>query len=357
MADPAGNCRDSATACAVVPDEGIHCGDGTRPQRVRGGRTGSVPITGKVAAIIFVVALAVVFGVSRPPGGTEDVGRVVLEALLIAAASAPLILLWVIRPYVAERRQVQARMAKMNEMLRREIDERLAVEEQLRTHESELELRIEEMDYVKQLVEEQAADAVGMAEDLAAQKQAVEESRRQNEYLANHDTLTGLPNRRSFEQVLKRATEAARVKGSLVTLIYVDLDNFKTVNDTLGHASGDDLLVQVADRLQAVVRDSDFVARLGGDEFAVMTVHKAGVRDGALADFAERIRAALAISVEGPDSAIPVSATLGIATFPMDAADEVSLLVCADRAMYAAKQRGRNCVAFHRELAADTTVE
>jgi diguanylate cyclase (GGDEF)-like protein len=280
------------------------------------------------------------------PQGPAAAGGALLLAALAMLLSSPASVLWAIRPYVAERRAAAARLAEMQRVLRQETDARIAAEERLRTREQEFGQQIDEIEYVKQLVEQQAADTVGLAEDLAAQKQAIEESKQQNEYLANHDTLTGLPNRRHFEDALHRRKEAAQAAGSSLALIYLDLDNFKTVNDSLGHARGDELLIEVATRLRAVVRDDDFVARLGGDEFAVV----ATTGDMGLA---QRIRAALQIAVESGNGTIPVSATLGVAIFPADAANERSLLRCADRAMYAAKGRGRNCVVFHRSLAGE----
>jgi len=190
-----------------------------------------------------------------------------------------------------------------------------------------------------------------MAEDLAIQKKAVEESEREKEYLANHDMLTGLPNRRHFEEMLAQLKETARSKRKALTLIYIDLDNFKTVNDTLGHQRGDDLLLEVADQLRATVRDTEFVARLGGDEFAIVTTAFTTGSDTGISRFAERLRASLELSVTDGDHTIPVTAALGIASCPDDAPDALSLLRSADRAMYAAKEGGRNRVVIFSELA------
>ena len=314
----------------------------------------SLVIAAKVATIVCVIELAIMLVFSVLPFAPQGVAAAMLDAILLALITAPLILLWVIRPYIAARHLAYEQLANMNRMLRREIDERMAAEEKLRAREYDLERQIQEIDYVKQLVEEQAANAVGIAEDLAAQKQAVEQSERRNEYLANHDTLTGLPNRRHFEQRLTQLKEAAQATDGAVMLIFVDLDNFKAVNDTLGHQRGDDLLVQVAAQLRASVRAGEFVARLGGDEFAVVSTQFRPRRDAELERVAERIRSALAISIAAATGVIPVRATLGIATYPADAADEQVLLRCADRAMYAAKERGRNCVVFYHDLESAT---
>jgi diguanylate cyclase (GGDEF)-like protein len=350
--------RDIEPTKSVAVESG-HAGTGLRlsdpaPASADGaendGFFASLLISAKIASIVCVVELGIAVFVSAVPALSSAGSIRIFYSILLAVISAPMILVWVVRPYIAERRRAYGRIAGMNQMLRREIDERLAAEEKLRAHEYELEMQIQEMDYVKQLVEEQASDAVGLAEDLAMQKQAVEESERRNEYLANHDMLTGLPNRRHFEQRLGEMKAEAASKDGAVTLIFVDLDNFKTVNDTLGHQRGDDILVQVANRLSESVRNSDFVARLGGDEFAVVLAHFTPASRDKLLEFAERMRTALAISVDGPAGVIPVSAALGIATYPADAADEHTLLKCADRAMYAAKAHGRNLVVFHRDL-------
>lgn len=355
----AGYENDDATVDASdAPGADVRFGDAARPTLMataakdeQSGSAVSLAISAKVGLIVFVAELAIMLvfeAMPVLPGGNV---LAVLDAVLLAAIVTPPILFWIIRPYIQARHAAIGQLANMNRMLRHEIDERMAAEERLRAHEHDLEMQIQEMDYVKDLIEQQAADAVGMAEDLAVQKQAVEESERRNEYLANHDTLTGLPNRRQFERMLTQLKDMAQKRDGSITVIYVDLDNFKTVNDTLGHQRGDDLLVQVADLLQRSTRDSDLVARLGGDEFAVVSTQFNHGRDRELQGFAERVRSSLAIPVKASDSVIPVSATLGIATYPADALDEKKLLLCADRAMYAAKDRGRNCVVFYHEIA------
>lgn len=273
-------------------------------------------------------------------------------AALLAALAAVATVLWAIRPHIAARDAEAARLADLQRQLRREIDGRIAAEERLKTREEEFALQISEIEYVKELVEQQAADTVGLAEDLAAQKQAIEESKRQTEYLANHDTLTGLPNRRQFEHMLRQRKAAAEASGTVLTLIFIDLDHFKTVNDNLGHGRGDELLVDVGKRLRAAVRENDFVARLGGDEFAVLTTTPAGRGHEVSEILAQRIRNALLIPIPTARGTIPVSATLGVAASPGDATDEQALLRCADCAMYVAKERGRNCVVFHKDFAA-----
>ena len=312
----------------------------------------SLAITAKIAVVICAVELSTLAAFAALPFRPEGLAEALIHTVLLVTVAAPFFLLWGIRPYVVARNAADATLVRANEMLRREIGERILAEEKLRAHEHELEMQFQEIDFVKDLIEKQAADAVGLAEDLAIQKKEVEESERRNQYLANHDTLTGLPNRRFFEQQLTQMKELARTRNGSVTLIFVDLDNFKAVNDTLGHQCGDELLEQVAGKLRSSTRNSDLIARLGGDEFAIVSTQFGHSKDAELRNVAERIRMALSIQVDAGNRVIPVSATLGIATYPADAADERKLLQCADRAMYAAKERGRNRVVFYHELEA-----
>jgi len=156
---------------------------------------------------------------------------------------------------------------------------------------------------------------------------------------ATHDGLTGLPNRLLFKDRADQATAHAAKQGSTTALLFVDLDGFKTVNDTLGHAAGDELLVHVAARIENLVRDSDVVARLGGDEFAILL---ADITDHAIIDSAtDRIRAAIEQPYELNGQRIVISASIGISI--MRAGDDYeSLLQRGDTAMYEAKRSRRN---------------
>jgi diguanylate cyclase (GGDEF)-like protein/PAS domain S-box-containing protein len=157
-------------------------------------------------------------------------------------------------------------------------------------------------------------------------------------YRAFHDSLTGLPNRSLFSRETGAALEAARSVGRTVGVLFVDLDDFKMVNDTMGHSVGDELLVAVADRLGSAVRQSDTAARLGGDEFAVL------IDDAADADavdaFAQRIVAAFTKPFTLTEAKVLASATVGVAT-SQDSADTGELLRHADLALYAAKSAGK----------------
>jgi diguanylate cyclase (GGDEF)-like protein/PAS domain S-box-containing protein len=158
-------------------------------------------------------------------------------------------------------------------------------------------------------------------------------------WLATRDPLTGLPNRVLFEDRLGQGLATARRERASLALMFVDLDRFKPVNDTLGHDVGDVLLQAVAQRLERALRATDTLARLGGDEFVVILE---GVEASAGAtQAAQKLVAALEAPFSIGDHALSIGCTIGIALFPRDAGDPVNLLKRADRAMYAAKAAGR----------------
>ena len=163
-------------------------------------------------------------------------------------------------------------------------------------------------------------------------------------HIAHHDALTGLPNRALLQDRLDQALIAAERNRNHVAVLFLDLDRFKNVNDSLGHDVGDALLQIVADRLVAVVRDIDTVCRLGGDEFVIILGAVNGPDDAVL--ICERIIAALAQPVDAMGHALRASTSIGIAFYPDDASDAPTLMKSADAAMYAAKSRGRNNFQF-----------
>jgi diguanylate cyclase (GGDEF)-like protein/PAS domain S-box-containing protein len=169
------------------------------------------------------------------------------------------------------------------------------------------------------------------------------------EHLAFFDPLTGLPNRRLLQDRLGLALASARRTGEFGTLLFIDLDNFKRLNDSRGHAVGDRLLKEVARRLGTQLREADTLARLGGDEFVVLLAnlgHHAANAANLARDVAEKLRTALSpgFTIEG--SEYHASASIGIALFPEHAESADDLLRHADTAMYAAKETGRNRVRF-----------
>lgn len=162
---------------------------------------------------------------------------------------------------------------------------------------------------------------------------------------ATHDALTGLPNRNMLHEHLQRAIQVARQKGGLTAVVFVDLDQFKFINDSLGHTVGDELLKTVAQRLQACLRESDMVARQGGDEFVLVLQNQTGGELG-IAEVMQRILAAVAKPWQAGDREFQVTASIGVSRYPADGKDVETLLKQADSAMYRAKEQGRNNFQF-----------
>jgi diguanylate cyclase (GGDEF)-like protein/PAS domain S-box-containing protein len=177
---------------------------------------------------------------------------------------------------------------------------------------------------------------VSIVEDISSRKAA--EQRVQ--YLASHDSLTELPNRATFAEMLKVATHTARHHGRSLAVLFIDLDRFKWVNDTHGHEAGDALLREVAARLRGAVRHSDLVARLGGDEFVVLLQDVAEAADATRV--ASAVLEALRDPVELDGQQCAVSASIGICLHPDGDQDDQAVLKNADMAMYLAKQGGKN---------------
>jgi diguanylate cyclase (GGDEF)-like protein len=165
--------------------------------------------------------------------------------------------------------------------------------------------------------------------------------------LAHVDALTGLPNRHTLLEFLARALADAGDGKTRVAVFFLDLDRFKQVNDTLGHAAGDVLLTHAAERIRRNVRDGDMVARQGGDEFALVLRGLTSTRDASVV--ARQLIAALSRRFEIEGKVVFVGASVGIAVFPEDGADPSDLLRKADTAMYRAKAEGRNRLAYFKE--------
>jgi len=180
-----------------------------------------------------------------------------------------------------------------------------------------------------------------MAIDITEQKQAEERIQR----LAHHDSLTGLPNRTLFNDRLAQAIILAKRDSLRFALLYLDLDKFKPVNDTLGHNAGDELLHSVAARIRLQVRESDTVARVGGDEFTVILLD-VDSRES-VAAVAGKIIAALAkpFHLQRQKQSVDIGTSIGIAIYPDDAQDHETLIKLADAAMYKAKMH-RSCFRF-----------
>ncbi len=204
---------------------------------------------------------------------------------------------------------------------------------------------------------------VHIQRDITCRRNVEEQTR----FLAYYDGLTGLPNRTFYKELLSRAlTLAQRYRRNMATL-FVDLDGFKRINDTLGHDAGDQLLQEVAARLMQGVRKSDYVARaeeeeaqdavsrLGGDEFIVLLNELSRIEDAAIA--ANRILADLSQPFMLGGQEVFITASIGISLFPTDGADADALLKAADIAMYHAKNQGKNNFQFYAQSMNDATLE
>ena len=193
------------------------------------------------------------------------------------------------------------------------------------------------VDFMAASIDFEGAPAVlGTAFDITERKQAEETIR----HLAYHDGLTSLPNRTLFEDRLTVTLAQARRKQRLAAVMFLDLDRFKVVNDTVGHAVGDQLLQSVAERLKTLVRDGDTVARVGGDEFTVL-LPEVGCMEDAV-EVAERILETLRRPWQVNGHEFRITTSIGIAMCPIDGEDAESLIRNADTAMYRAKDSGRD---------------
>ncbi|WP_435805415.1 EAL domain-containing protein [Shewanella psychromarinicola] len=182
---------------------------------------------------------------------------------------------------------------------------------------------------------------VAVFTDITARKKAEEDLR----VLANFDPLTGLPNRTLFQDRLNQAVTKAHRSNSIVALLFLDLDRFKHINDSMGHHIGDLLLKAVAHRLQNAVRDGDTVARLGGDEFTIILEGVAKTKAATI--IAEKVLNAFQSPYLLDDKILTISPSIGISLYPEDAEDTTSLIKYADTAMYHAKSLGRNNFQFY----------
>ncbi|MBF0124868.1 MAG: EAL domain-containing protein, partial [Magnetococcales bacterium] len=189
----------------------------------------------------------------------------------------------------------------------------------------------------------QTSHYVGIFSDISL----IKATEQKLEQLAYYDVLTGLPNRMLFRDRMEHEMLVAHRKSGKVALFFVDLDRFKQVNDTLGHAAGDQLLNEVGRRLGSCVRKSDTVARLGGDEFTVILAEV--IRPNIIAHIAGNIVTTLAQPIQLGDQTAYIGASIGIAVYPDDGQDFITLTKNADIAMYKAKENGRGNYQFFKE--------
>jgi len=172
------------------------------------------------------------------------------------------------------------------------------------------------------------------------------------EYLAYHDSLTGLPNRAYFDLRIGDILELARMSHDRVALFFLDLDRFKVINDTLGHAVGDEMLIVLSKRIRNILNEHTLFARTGGDEFVIMSVIKQGREEAS--QLAEKVLSIVREPVKVHDYLLNTSASIGISVYPDDAKEKNELVKYADSAMYAAKDMGKDTYQFYtRKLSLD----
>lgn len=188
-------------------------------------------------------------------------------------------------------------------------------------------------------------DLRNLLEKLSRENLRVMESKDEISRLYNHDPLTNLPNRRLAKELFEQSVALAQRHNSKSALIFLDLDHFKAVNDSLGHATGDEFLKKVAQRLQSVLRDSDTICRFGGDEFVILSQNFIG--DGQIHQLAQRILQGISRPFYINGNELVVSGSMGIALAPNDGVSFDDLCQKADTAMYSCKDKGRNNYCFY----------
>ena len=181
---------------------------------------------------------------------------------------------------------------------------------------------------------------IGLFSDISQRKAAEAHI----EYLAHYDSLTNLPNRALFADRLKHALVTGSRNQKKTALLFLDLDKFKAVNDSMGHLAGDLLLQSVAERLKSCVRVSDTICRQGGDEFMILLAEIGGAEDAEMV--ARKIVAAMAEPHQIGNRALTITFSIGISVCPDDATDDEMMIKNADDAMYVAKESGRNNYKF-----------
>lgn len=191
----------------------------------------------------------------------------------------------------------------------------------------------------------------GIAKDISEHKH----NEKHIQYLATHDTLTGLPNRVMFNELLSRTIQSNKRYDRKCAVMFIDLDRFKIINDSLGHEAGDQLLKKASARLKRCVRATDVVARLGGDEFVILLPEVESEKN--VEAIAKKILSTLFKPVTLLGQECRVSGSVGISMYPHHAQDDASLMKCADAAMYQAKEAGKNQFCFYSEIVQSKSLE
>jgi diguanylate cyclase (GGDEF)-like protein len=238
--------------------------------------------------------------------------------------------------YITKPVDFTAALARVNMQL-----DRSRAKQQLKQANAELR---ELNDTLEQRITERTTDLVLSNEQLKNEIAERERSQAEIHYLAHHDSLTGLANRVLLRQQLEQALSHPPVEGGVVAVLFIDLDGFKGINDTLGHLTGDALLRCVAKRIQENVREADKVARLGGDEFAVIQIDAEQPRRAAI--LATRLIEVIAQPYQVDDSQLLIGASIGVAVATAETTNPEDLLKSADLAMYRAKADGRGTYRF-----------
>lgn len=185
------------------------------------------------------------------------------------------------------------------------------------------------------------------ADEVGASLMKASEMLLQAQHEARHDVLTGLSNRALFGEIVDQQLALCQRNAACLSILYIDLDGFKSINDQYGHAVGDKLLCVVADRIKAGIRDSDLAARLGGDEFAVLLI---GATTDSAAAVARKLVDSLSVPYVMEDLTVGISASIGVAGYPDAGSSSKTLFHCADDAMYEAKAMGKCCVVVSKRI-------
>jgi len=181
-------------------------------------------------------------------------------------------------------------------------------------------------------------------QELQASNEEIRKNEERLHFLAYYDGLTELPNRKMILERLHLLVNLSENEKSAFFIVFIDLDNFKKINDTMGHLYGDDYLKYTAKRLQEIIHEDDFLGRLGGDEFALII--QRNIKEDAAYNYVESLRNELCDKIKTNCSEFKVSASFGISVFPQDGRDPIELLKSADTSMYKAKELGRNNIQF-----------
>ncbi|MCP4595715.1 EAL domain-containing protein [Neptuniibacter sp.] len=218
-----------------------------------------------------------------------------------------------------------------------DITERKAADDALHKAHNQLENRVEER------TKELASTVKELHTEIAERKIAEERVK----HMALHDSLTSLPNRALMEERLEEYIERAAQQNSILAVMFIDLDRFKLINDSWGHNEGDQLLIEVANRLRGVITEAQFVARIGGDEFVILLPD---LNDQSQArNTIDKIQNSFSNEVHLALQGVYVTPSVGVCFYPQDGLNGIDLLKKSDAAMYQAKEQGRNCVRFYEE--------